>query len=104
MDFVRDTLAAGRVIRPLTVVDEFKREALQVEVDTPVPSARVVIAFDGCNLSTSNRQAELVRLRRSFQLALPRRVSESALVPLTSRCALHAGRLSAVVQHRSSSR
>lgn len=42
MDFVRDTTAGVRVIRALTVVDEFTREALVIEVDTSLPGVRVV--------------------------------------------------------------
>ena len=42
MDFVRDTTAGGRVFRALTVVDEFTREALVIEVDTSLPGLRVV--------------------------------------------------------------
>lgn len=42
MDFVRDTTAAGRVFRALTVVDDFTRECVAIEVDTSLPGARVV--------------------------------------------------------------
>jgi putative transposase len=47
MDFLRDTLAAGRVIRIFTVVDECTRDALQIAVDTSFPGVRVVRALDG---------------------------------------------------------
>lgn len=46
MDFVRDTTAGGRVFRALTVVDDFTREALVIEVDTSLPGARVVQALE----------------------------------------------------------
>ncbi|MGH7734375.1 MAG: IS3 family transposase [Gemmatimonadales bacterium] len=42
MDFVRDTLAEGRVIRMLTVVDDYSRQCLAIEVDGSLPGARVV--------------------------------------------------------------
>jgi putative transposase len=42
LDFVSDTLAWGRRIRCLTVVDCFTREAPAIEVDTSLPGARVV--------------------------------------------------------------
>lgn len=42
MDFVRDTTASGRVFRALTIVDDFTRESLGIEVDTSLPGARVV--------------------------------------------------------------
>lgn len=42
MDFVRDATAGGRVFRALTVVDDFTRECVAIEVDTSLPGARVV--------------------------------------------------------------
>ncbi len=42
MDFMRDTLADGRVFRMLNVVDDYTRECLAIEVDTSLPGARVV--------------------------------------------------------------
>ena len=42
LDFVADTLAWGRRIRCLTVVDCFTREAPAIELDTSLPGARVV--------------------------------------------------------------
>lgn len=46
MDFMRDTLANGRSFRTLNVVDLFTRECLAIEVDTSLPSARVVRVLD----------------------------------------------------------
>ena len=42
LDFVSDTLANGRVFRCLTVLDEFTRESLAIEVAHSIPSLRVV--------------------------------------------------------------
>ncbi len=42
MDFVTDTLADGRSIRALNVVDDFTRECRAIEVDTSLPGLRVV--------------------------------------------------------------
>jgi putative transposase len=42
MDFVRDTLGDGRAFRALTVVDDFTRESLAIEVDTSLPGERVM--------------------------------------------------------------
>jgi putative transposase len=42
MDFVRDTFADGRPFRAFTVVDDFTRECPVIEVDTSLPSARVI--------------------------------------------------------------
>jgi putative transposase len=41
MDFITDTLADGRVIRALNVVDDFSRECRAIEVDTSLPGLRV---------------------------------------------------------------
>jgi putative transposase len=42
MDFLHDTVASGRAIRLLSVIDVFTREALALEVDTSLPGSRVV--------------------------------------------------------------
>ncbi len=41
MDFMRDTLASGRVFRTLNVADDATRECLAIEVDTSISGARV---------------------------------------------------------------
>ena len=41
MDFIRDTLADGRVIRALNIVDDFTRECRAIEVDASLPGLRV---------------------------------------------------------------
>lgn len=41
MDFVADGLIGGRRLRCLTVVDDYTRECLAIEVDPSIPSARV---------------------------------------------------------------
>jgi putative transposase len=46
MDFVSDVLADGRQLRTLNVVDAFTRECHAIEVDTSLPSARVVGVLD----------------------------------------------------------
>lgn len=46
MDFMRDTLASGRAFRTLNVIDEFNREVIAIEVDTSLPSARVIRVLD----------------------------------------------------------
>jgi putative transposase len=42
MDFVRDTLGDGRAFRAFTLVDDFTRRCLAVEVEISLPGARVV--------------------------------------------------------------
>ncbi len=46
MDFVADNLFNGRRIRALTVVDNFSRECLAIEIDLNIPAQRVVRVLD----------------------------------------------------------
>lgn len=46
MDFVRDTLGDGRVIRCFTLVDDCTRECPAIEVDVSLPGERVVRVLD----------------------------------------------------------
>lgn len=42
LDFMSDSLACGRAFRTLNIIDDFNREALWIEVDTSLPSERVI--------------------------------------------------------------
>jgi putative transposase len=42
MDFMHDSLYSGRKFRTLNIIDDYNREALTIEIDTSLPSARVV--------------------------------------------------------------
>ena len=46
MDFMSDTLSNGRSIRTFNVIDDYNREALTIEVDLSLPSARVIRALE----------------------------------------------------------
>ena len=46
MDFMHDALADGRSFRTFNVIDDFNREALGIEVDLSLPSARIIRALD----------------------------------------------------------
>ena len=46
IDFMRDTLASGRVFRTLNVVDDATRECLAIEVDTSLSGARTARVLD----------------------------------------------------------
>lgn len=46
LDFMSDSLTDGRSYRTLNVIDDFNREALAIEVDHSLPSARVVRVLD----------------------------------------------------------
>lgn len=54
IDFMSDSLVDGRKFRLLNVIDDFNRESLAIEVDTSLPSLRVIrvleklIAERGC--------------------------------------------------------
>ncbi len=54
MDFMRDTLADGRVFRTLNIVDDYTRECLAIEIDTSLPGARVVRVLE--RLAAMGRQ------------------------------------------------
>ena len=46
MDFVADGLADGRKLRCLTIVDDWSRERLAIEVDTSLTGRRTVAVLD----------------------------------------------------------
>jgi putative transposase len=46
IDFMMDRLTDGRKFRLLNVIDDFNRESLVVEVDTSLPSLRVIRALE----------------------------------------------------------
>ena len=46
MDFQHDLLARGQRFRTLNIVDDFSRECPAIEVDTSLPSSRVVRVLD----------------------------------------------------------
>lgn len=46
MDFVHDAIAGHRRFRTLTIVDNFTKECLALEVDTSLPGARVARVLD----------------------------------------------------------
>jgi putative transposase len=46
MDFVSDCVSTGRVIRILTIVDDYTRECLAIEVDTALGGLRVCRVLD----------------------------------------------------------
>ena len=45
-DFMGDTLYSGQRFRTFNVLDDFNREALAIEIDTSLPSARLVRVFE----------------------------------------------------------
>ena len=46
LDFMHDSLANGRPIRTLNIIDDFNREGLRIEIDTSLPAARVIRVLD----------------------------------------------------------
>jgi putative transposase len=55
MDFVADNLFNGRRIRALTVVDNFSRECLAIQVDHSVKADQVVSTMEGLRLFAGRR-------------------------------------------------
>jgi putative transposase len=53
MDFMRDSLADGRAIKVLSVVDEYTRKCFRIEVDTSINGVRVVRALNEIALTES---------------------------------------------------
>lgn len=51
MDFMRDTLASGRVFRVFTLVDDFTRESPTIELDTCLSGERVVQVLERLRVS-----------------------------------------------------
>ena len=50
MDFVQDTLADGRKIRILNIIDDFTREAIGLEIDSSIPGLRVAHVLERTEL------------------------------------------------------
>lgn len=46
MDFMSDSLADGRTLRTLNVIDDYNRECLGIEVDLSLPADRVIRALE----------------------------------------------------------
>jgi putative transposase len=47
IDFMSDALVDGRKFRLLNIIDDFNRESLAIEVDTSLPSLRVIRVLEG---------------------------------------------------------
>jgi putative transposase len=60
LDFVSDAPASGRRLRVLGVLDVFTREALAIEVDLALPSARVIRVLDRIIAERGALPAEIV--------------------------------------------
>lgn len=56
MDFMRDSLAAGRRFRTLNVVDDYTRECVRIEVDTSLSGERVARVQKSCAGSAAGRR------------------------------------------------
>ena len=81
MDFVADGLANGRRLRCLTLVDDYTRESLAIEVDTSLPGLRVIAVLD--------RLAESRGLPRSITVDHGPEFESQALDAWAYRCRVH---------------
>jgi len=70
MDFVTDSLVTGRRFRALSIVDDYSRECLAIEVDTSLGGARVIAVLD----------------RLAETKGLPRTITMDNGPEFTSRC------------------
>ena len=62
-DFMSDALICGRRFRTFNVADDFNREALHIEVDTSIASARLVRIFE--QLQRDHRLPRVLRCASS---------------------------------------
>ncbi|MQK22537.1 transposase, partial [Escherichia coli] len=46
VDFMHDALICGRRFRTFNVVDDFNREAIEIEIDLNIPAQRVIRVLD----------------------------------------------------------
>lgn len=66
IDFVHDRMANGRALRVLSIVDTFTRECLGLEVDTCLPSRRVIRALD--RVIATRGEPERIRMDNGSEL------------------------------------
>jgi putative transposase len=87
MDFVHDQLATGQRIRTLTIIDSFTRECLALEVDTSLPSLRVIRVLD--QIAQQRALPQVIRTdngpeftsRRFLSWSLEKRVRATTIQP-----------------------
>jgi putative transposase len=58
MDFTNDNLSTGQSYRTLNVIDEFNREALEIEVDTSLPGESIARTLDHIVEGRGNPQGD----------------------------------------------
>ncbi len=59
MDFMSDSMTSGRTFRTFNIIDDFNRELLCIEVDTSLPSRRVIRVLD--SIATERGYPERIR-------------------------------------------
>ena len=105
MDFMSDTLANGRSIRTFNVIDDYNREALTIEVDFSLPSARVIRALEQviewrgrpsairCDNGPEYISQKLVNWANEYQITLlyiqPGKPTQNAYIERFNRTARH---------------
>jgi len=66
LDFMADSLANGRPLRTLNVIDDFNREGLWIEIDTSLPALRVIRVLE--QIATWRGYPEQLRLDNGPEL------------------------------------
>lgn len=81
-DFMADALACGRRFRTFNVVDDFNREALHIEVDTSISSARLVRIFE--QLKRDHGLPQVLRTDNVLTLESSRKCARDCLQALVT--------------------
>lgn len=87
MDFIAAQLADGRSFRTLSVLDDFNREGLSIEVDFSLPAARVVRSL---NQTIEWRGApQIIRVDNGPEYVQPGKPQQNAYIERYNRTVRH---------------
>src|SRR5690625_3124839 len=105
MDFMSDSLKDGRKLRTFNVLDDYNREALAIEVDVSLPSARIIRVLEQvfewrgkppairCDNGPENISKELVQWAEKHHITMlyiqPGKPTQNAYIERFNRTARH---------------
>lgn len=105
MDFMSDSLEDGRKLRTFNVLDDYNREALAIEVDVSLPSARIIRVLEQvfewrgkpaairCDNGPENISKELVQWAEKHPITMlyiqPGKPTQNAYIERFNRTARH---------------